>query len=164
MKGNLLIILIFLQLSVSFFHPAAAHADTGNKAGGLEKIIEFYPARPIEKWQVISSSAGLPLLVSFIDTVPYIHGIKVRMQLGNPTSISYLGFRVHAQWGQSPEVFVGNSNQWNASLKSLVIEFDNKLLPGSKNKLSLFLPRTKPEEFGYLRFFITINDIYLKTQ
>lgn len=164
MKGRTAGILFSLQLAVALIQLTNAHGATANKWGDARNTIEFDPARPISGWVVFKSSADLPLLLSFLDTVPYIHGVKVLINLGNPTSITYRGFKVHAQWGQRRQDFAGDLGQWKSSLKEIVIDIDNNLLPGSKNRFSLFLPKTIFKEFGYLRFFITIKDIHLKTQ
>ena len=124
-----------------------------DKWKNARNTIEFDPARPISGWVVFKSSADLPLLLSFRDTVPYIHGVKVLINLGNPTSITYLGFKVHAQWGQRRQDFAGDLGQWKSSLKEIVIDIDNNLLPGSKNRFSLFLPRTKFKE----AYFLTLD-------
>jgi hypothetical protein len=53
--------------------------------------------------------------------------------------------------------------EWLKKLRDQKLSFTNELVPGRRNTLSLILPTTKPEDFGFLCITLDVNTVSLGT-
>ena len=61
-------------------------------------IAELSPASP-KKFIRIDSLSGFSLLVSLEDVTPYLDGYRVKLEIGNPTTAVYVGYKMTVEWG-----------------------------------------------------------------
>jgi hypothetical protein len=116
-------------------------------------------AREFER---LDTSLGT-LAVAINDVQPFADGVRVVLAVGNLTSATLRNLRIKAAWGKRPPTHetgdLGGSHGeelalWMKSLKEKTINPTQTLRPGYWNKVSLTLPDTPPQEFGYLEISI----------
>jgi len=116
---------------------------------------------PIEKgYGRLNSNSGF-FFVSCEDAQPYLDGYKVIMNIGNPTTATYNGFKLKVKWGKQFVSKEMNYIVWQKSLKTAEKKFTDKLMPASWNKIELILSPAKPEEVRYIEFSIETDQILL---
>jgi Protein of unknown function (DUF3251) len=119
----------------------------------------FDPARP-DKYRRIETDAGF-LLVLLGKVVPYLDGYKVELQIGNPHQMDFDGFKVSAFWGPRLTSSPDNSAEVVKKERNQEFSFTKQLARGRWNSVSLILPSTKPEDFGYLSVIVEVNAVSL---
>lgn len=114
-------------------------------------------------YQKLVSGVGF-LLISFKDASPYLDGYRVALQIGNPLSATFHGFKLKVKWGPRYDWkrFSGESYQkWVKTLQEKESHFTEALNPGTWNPVTLVLPNTKPDQLGYLSLSIETDRIEL---
>lgn len=119
----------------------------------------FDPARR-DKYRRIETGAGF-LLVLLGKVEPYLDGCKVELQIGNPHQMDFDGFKVSAFWGPRLTSSPDNSAEVVKKERNQEFSFTNQLARGRWNSVSLILPSTKPEDFGYLSVIVEVNGVSL---
>ena len=154
-------------------------ADLRAQVDGLSKTLGYISSQVIEnlpnkgvsldpnsldKYQRLDIKNGF-LLVSLRSVEPYLNGIKTVIDVGNPLTASFSGFKISAKWGRlydyknwTPERY----HEWQASLQNRDESFTDTLNAGSWTPVQLLLPNTPPVQFGYLEVSIETNSISLK--
>jgi hypothetical protein len=99
-------------------------------------------------------------LISCQNVQPYLDGQKVTLQVGNPQSVGYSGFRLKVRSGPK---FNGSWNDqavvedWSRSLKPQDFRFTCVLVPGRWNEVEIVLSETSPERIGLLMVSIDVD-------
>jgi len=132
-----------------------------------------------EGYQRLNTSVG-SLVVSIQDVKPYGDGVKVRVEIGNPTTAQVTRGTFKVKWGSRgpilPEWSASDSEgssrrygewkkastEWKKTLKEREVEFTEKLLPGTWSNVDLKLPGTPPDQFGYLELQLLTQQIGLR--
>lgn len=99
-------------------------------------------------------------LVSLKDLQPYLDGYRVILEIGNPSSVTYNGFNLKAEWGESLYNFTGDKKAHHIYKRDF--SFIQELRPGTWNKVDLAITPIKKDEFGYLKLSIETDTISLK--
>lgn len=118
----------------------------------------------LDKYERLDIKNGF-LLVSLRSVEPYLNGIKAVVDVGNPLTASFNGFKISTKWGKpfdyknwTPERY----SEWQATLQSRDQSFTETLNAGSWTPVQLLLPNTPPAQFGYLEVSFETNNISLK--
>jgi hypothetical protein len=111
-------------------------------------------------------TSGGTFLVSLETATPYVDGFRLTFNVGNPSSATYRGFRVHAKWGarRDPSRKGWTAPAWRASLREKEISLTNSLHGGAWNKVSFVVAPAKAEEFGYLELSLSTDTISLSVK
>lgn len=75
----------------------------------LKDILEIRFPKPVrlnvsdlKSYQrITSSNDGTPFFLSLRDVVPFLNGYKLKLEVGNPSSVQYQGFTAYLHWGSS---------------------------------------------------------------
>jgi hypothetical protein len=105
------------------------------------------------------------LLVSLRSVEPHLNGIKAVLDVGNPLTASFNGFKVSAKWGRpfdNKNWTAERYKEWQASLQTRDESFTETLNAGSLTPVQLVLPNTPTAQFGYLEISIETDSISLK--
>ena len=81
-------------------------------------------------YQRVDTTAGF-FLIALRDAKPYLDGYKLLLNIGNPSSVTYSGFAMHAHWGVQQEKD---------------FSFTQDLRPASWNKVELVIAPAKAED------------------
>jgi Protein of unknown function (DUF3251) len=106
------------------------------------------------------TSSGF-FLVSCREVQPYADGSKVVLDISNPMSISFVGFRLDVRWG---ERYAGREDdlvgigKWAASLQAKNEPFTQTLEPGRWNQVEVILKQTPPAQLGHIQVAI-VSDV-----
>ena len=117
------------------------------------------PALP-EKYARVETDVGL-LLIKIEKVEPYLDGYKLELGIANPHLMTFKGLEVSATWAPRLAAYGGKYSEWLQKNRTQKFSLTDDLLPGRWNSISLILPATKPEDFGYLRFSLDTNIISL---
>ena len=116
----------------------------------------------------IETSSGF-FFISLKNTEPYLDGVKVYLEIGNPINATYNGFIFKVKYGPHLDYTQISNNtdyysKWNKSLKEKEISFSDKLMLGRWNRINFILTQIKPEEFGYLEIVMESVNVSLYYQ
>jgi hypothetical protein len=110
---------------------------------------------PTEKgYGRIDSNSGF-FFVSVHKAEPYLDGFRLVLAIGNPSGVSYNGFKLKVAWskdlpqtteGESSEEYEKKFNQYEASNKEKEYSFIETLHPGSWNTITLIISPASAEE------------------
>lgn len=111
--------------------------------------------------------------ISFVDAIPYLDGIKVKLLIGNPMLCSYNGMTLFVNYGarlNSNDEFkyrFGNVNdedylKYRNSMKTVpLITLQDTLSPGRWTPVEIVLPSIKTSDFGRLEIVISADQVQL---
>jgi len=144
--------------------------ETTWKLIALESKLDQYnsvtldPSIP-KQYARVNSSSGF-FLVSLQDVEPYLDGVKVWLNIGNPLSATYGGFKIKAKWGPkwNPAPVKANPNyykEWKSALREKELSFTDSLESGRWNSVELILSPATPEDFGHLELAIETDTVSL---
>ncbi|MBI3811103.1 MAG: DUF3251 domain-containing protein [Nitrospirae bacterium] len=105
-------------------------------------------------------------MISVRDAKPYLNGFKVRLSIGNPTTVTYLGFVLNTKWGRSfdfKEMKTDRSaySNWQKSLQHKEIKFTDQLKPATWNNVDLIIIPAKQDELGHFELSMETDQISL---
>lgn len=142
-------------------------ADIAELVQKQGKTAAFDPSEPKSGFSKIESSTGY-FLVSLENVQPYLDGQRVTLQIGNPLSVTYSGFKIKAIWsarlptfGVADPEFSKKRKAWRDSKRQKEIALTQDLRPGTWNRISFVVAPAKAEEFGYLEIGIETNQVKL---
>jgi hypothetical protein len=121
---------------------------------------ESVPLDPTEKgYGRINTISGF-FLVSVRDVRPYLDGYRVSLEIGNPTTARYNGFKLKLTWempmpeqgeGESDERYSKRVEEWASKpAKEKEFAFTETLYPGSWNRITLVISPATAEELKQL--------------
>jgi hypothetical protein len=124
----------------------------------------FDPAAS-EGFSRLDTSVG-SLAVSLEEVGPYADGVKLRFHVGNLTTATIKGATFKVKWGprmpEAPdESFLTRYERWQKALREKEINVTKDLKPGTWNNVTITLPATRPDEFGYLELSMETSQISL---
>jgi hypothetical protein len=107
----------------------------------------------------LDTSMGM-LAVAIRDVQPGGDGVRVLLTIGNLTSATLGKVQIKAKWGKRKPTdktrssYERETKLFLDSLKEKTINLHDDLIAGHWNKVSLTLPGTSPEKFGFLEISI----------
>ena len=114
---------------------------------------------PTEKgYGRIDTASGF-FLISVKDTTPYLDGYRVTLEIGNPTSGRYGGFKLKIAWagdypnqkpGESDDDYNKRTEAWSNSGGEKEFSFTDTLYPGAWNTVSLVISPATAQEIRNL--------------
>lgn len=127
-------------------------------------VVEFDPT--VSAYQRIDSNMGM-FAVSISDVRQFADGVRVTIKLGNLSSTTYRGVKLHLEYGpRSPE---GKETEapdavakWLEALQEREEDVAVSLLPGRWNPVQVTLPKLDAKTFGYLSVRIQANVLALQ--
>lgn len=125
------------------------------------RTVAFDPANS-KGYSRLDTDTGT-FLVSVEKVTPYLDGVRVTCNFGNPSAVSYQGFKLKAKWGPRLENGVKGSKyfDWQESLQEKDIEVTDRLRPGAWNPVSFVVSPAKADQFGYLELSMETSTISL---
>jgi hypothetical protein len=129
---------------------------------------EFDPTEP--SYQRVDAKPGIgSFAVSVQDVQTFGDGVRIRLNLGNPSSAIVSGVELRLKYGpRAPAMSDPNFGQeystWLEGLQSKNQELMTDLRPGSWNPISVTLPRIDAKNFGYLEVGMSNKVISLSSR
>ena len=111
----------------------------------------------------VDSAAGMFFLV--LDKVEQVSdGYKLYFRLGNPQTCVYNGFTAKLRWGKKYDDQDKSitKEDWEKSLKSSDMSFQNKLMPGQWTSFEISISPAQPEDIEYIEVKIQAEQISLQ--
>lgn len=118
------------------------------------------------QYQRLDTKIG-SLLVSVESAEPYLDGYKVRLNIGNPSYVTYTGFKLKVKWAKkydSSKFSYASWSEWSKSIREKEIPFTEKLEPGTWNEVELILSPASADQLGYVRLSIETNQVGLRVR
>jgi hypothetical protein len=117
-------------------------------------------------FQRLETDSGT-FLVSVENATPYLDGFRLDLSIGNPSSVTYSGFKIHVKWNSRYDYDhfsePGYSN-WQKAQREKDDSFVDRLPPGSWHKISIVLPATAADQLGFLILSMETNTVSLRTE
>lgn len=113
-----------------------------------------------KEYQRIDTTSGF-FLISLKDVKPYLDGQKIILDIGNPTSATYHGFKMNVKWGRKFDSNKDNYDEWKKSLKEKDVSFTDELRPATWNRVELIVSPAPPEQLGYINLSMETDTISL---
>jgi hypothetical protein len=123
------------------------------------KTAEFDPGGPGGYGRI--DATGGYFLVVLENATPYVDGFRVTFRVGNPSSVTFDGLKVHAKWGPRADMKDPKFNwtAWQESMREKDIDLPDTLRAGAWNRVSFVLSPAKPEQFGYVALSLDTNKV-----
>lgn len=118
----------------------------------------------LKSYEPIQVGNGFILLASIEDVEPYVDGVRVTLELGNPQSVAFNGCEIKSRYGPRYDFQKYNEKsytKWQAAVQAKSETFVAVLRSGVWNVISLALPNIKPSEFGYFEVEIKTSSVSL---
>jgi outer membrane murein-binding lipoprotein Lpp len=132
--------------------------------GGVNpyETAEFDPSSPGGYSRI--DTIGGTFLVSIKNVAPYVDGFRITCNFGNPSSVTFKGFKLKAKWGPRRDFKVKgfSFSKWRTSLREKELSLTDSLQPGAWNPVTFVLAPAKADEFGYLELSINTDTISLR--
>lgn len=125
--------------------------------------VEFDPSDSSYR-RVNSDGSFGSFAVSVQDVRPFGDGVRVKLNIGNPSSAGFTGAKLMFTYGpRAPDdPFDWDAmEKWKGGLKKKEITLTESLQPGNWNSVSVTLPKIAADQFGYLRISISTDVISL---
>ena len=126
----------------------------------MYKTVSFDVSSP-GGYQRLETNNGT-FLVSLKDAQPYLNGFRLTLNVGNPMSATYNGFKLTAKWGKAMPRDGGNYLDWEKSIREKEFSFVETLASGAWNRVAVNLAPAAADELGYLEFSMTTDVISLR--
>ena len=106
-------------------------------------------------YTTISTQMGV-LLVRVDNVQRHLDGVRIALQVGNPYSVTFNGFKMSATWGpRRPELgsqnYAAENETWLGRLQTRELTLIETLRPASWNRVVITLSPADPATLGYLR-------------
>lgn len=161
-----------LEQEIKQLHDQVYKLQVDNNINELTKdadtVATFDPTEP-GPYQPIRVESGY-LLVSFVDAQPYLNGLRITLNIGNPMAMAYSGFIIHASWSPAapaPTATTAEYEQYGTDMNnpkingSKDIEMKDDLLPEHWNKVHFIIAPVNLQKFGLLSIKIKTNEVKL---
>jgi len=105
------------------------------------------------------------LLVSAQDAVPYLNGYTIRLNIGNPTSAGYAGFKAKISWAKAYDFtkYTKESyDEWQKSTQEKEISFTDVLEAGTWTPIELIVTPATAEQLGYVTLSLSTDTVRLR--
>ena len=102
------------------------------------------------------------LLVSAEKAVPYLNGYKILLNIGNPLSVSYSGFKAKIKWAKyydSNQFTPDSYAAWQKSIQQKETSFPDVLEKGTWKKIELIVAPATAEQLGYLKLSMNTKTV-----
>lgn len=93
---------------------------------------------------------------------PYLDGIKVVINIGNPYFANFNGFNLHVEWGSREPADLSMYLNWFNKLNKKDFSFPNILRAGAWNEVSFVIAPAQSNSFGYISFSMNTDTISLQ--
>jgi hypothetical protein len=104
------------------------------------------------------------LLVSTQDAAPYLSGYKIRLNIGNPTSATYAGFKAKISWAKSydfNQYTQASYDEWQKGVQEKEISFTDALEAGTWTPIELIVTPATAEQLAYVTLSLSTDTIRL---
>ncbi|NSW91566.1 MAG: DUF3251 domain-containing protein [Firmicutes bacterium] len=111
----------------------------------------------------LDSSTGMFFLI-LDKTEQFSDGYKLYFRVGNPQNCVYNGYNIKIRWGKkyNREDKTVSYEDWEKSLKSSDLSFQNILIPGQWSNFEVMISPAKPEEIEYIEVKIQAEQISMQ--
>lgn len=113
-----------------------------------------------EKGYSIAEMPVGSLLISVKDVTPYANGVKVKLNIGNPTSATFPGLKLQVAWANAAP----SAKSYDASTyQKKEISIPSDIKPGMWNTEEIVLAPAKPDQVDYLSIKPSAPSVVLRT-
>ncbi|MCC7386893.1 MAG: DUF3251 domain-containing protein [Deltaproteobacteria bacterium] len=108
----------------------------------------------------VDSTLG-PLLISIEDIKPQLDGFRIMLSVGNPSSVTYLGFKIRATWASdaAPPIPMPGLGPPPPSYREA--SFTENLTPGAWHRVRLDLRPATATDIANIRIALETNQVSL---
>jgi hypothetical protein len=100
------------------------------------------------------------LLVILESLKKYANGYQATFNIGNPNFVTYNGIKMLLKWGEANQSDTNSSDSYQ-SLKSVKVEINKRLLPGTWNKVTVVLSPATSDETGFIYLALELHQVML---
>lgn len=94
------------------------------------------------------------------DVAPYANGVKVKLNIGNPTSATFPGLKLNVVWANAAP---GTKNYDPTTHQTKEISVPGEIKPGMWNTEEIVLAPAKPDQIDYLTITPSAPRVILRT-
>lgn len=94
------------------------------------------------------------------DVAPYANGVKVKLNIGNPTSATFPGLKLNVVWANAAP---GTKNYDPSTRQTKEISIPGEIKPGMWNTEEIVLAPAKPDQIDYLTIKPSAPSVILRT-
>lgn len=113
-----------------------------------------------EKGYSIAEMSVGSLLISVKDVAPYANGVKVKLNIGNPTSATFPGLKLEVAWANAVP---GTKNYDASTYQKKDISISSDIKPGMWNTEEIVLAPAKPDQVDYVSIKPSAPSVILRT-
>lgn len=109
------------------------------------------------------SVAEMPVgsvLIAVRDVTPYANGVKVKLDVGNPTSATFPGLKLQVAWANAAP---GTKNYDSNTHQKKEISISGEIKPGAWNTEEIILAPAKPDQVDYVTIKPSAPRVVLRT-
>lgn len=100
------------------------------------------------------------VLLSVKDVAPYANGVKVKLNIGNPTSATFPGLKLNVVWANAAP---GTKNYDPNTRQTKEITISGEIKPGMWNTEEIVLAPAKPDQIDYVTIKPSAPRVILRT-
>jgi len=94
------------------------------------------------------------------DVSPYANGVKIKLNIGNPTSATFPGLKLDVVWANAAP---GTKNYDPSTRQTKEISIPGEIKPGMWNTEEIVLAPAKPDQIDYLTIKPSAPSVILRT-
>ncbi|MNY36791.1 hypothetical protein D3C86_1713000 [compost metagenome] len=109
------------------------------------------------------SVAEMPVgsvLIAVRDVTPYANGVKIKLDIGNPTSATFPGLKLQVAWANAAP---GSKNYDSNTHQKKEISIAGDIKPGVWNTEEIVLAPAKPDQVDYVSIKPSAPRVVLRT-
>ena len=134
------------------------------------QTVSLSPSEP-KTFQRLDASPSGTFLVSLEDVTPYLEGFKVRLNIGNPSVATYVGFTLNVKGGRNDNALNNREiddkwqaayDEWKASQWEKKFSFPGSLEPARWNVVEFVISPAKAQDIGYLEVGMETSAVSLR--
>ncbi len=110
-------------------------------------------------FSVAEMSVG-SILISVKDVTPYANGVKVKLNIGNPTSATFPGLKLQVGWANAEP---GSKNYDASTYQKKEISISSDIKPGMWNTEEIVLAPAKPDQVDYVSIKPSAPSVVLRS-
>jgi hypothetical protein len=117
-------------------------------------------------FQRLDTDSGF-FLISVKDVVPYLNGFKIHLNIGNPLSAGYSGFKVKVRWAKAydyAKYTEASMNEWQKGIQEKETSLVDVLDAGTWNNVDVIVAPATTEQLGFVTLSMSVDTVRLITK
>ncbi|MGH9718508.1 MAG: hypothetical protein ACRD4R_17505 [Candidatus Acidiferrales bacterium] len=112
----------------------------------------------------IDTDQGM-FLVAVQNVEPYLDGYKITLDVGNTSSATFHGFKLHSEWNTKYDwthYTEASFDSWQKETRKRDDSFPEVLYPGRWNAVEVLLPSTSAGQLGFFEVSMETSEVSLQ--